>query len=405
MQPVRTGLFYQWMSTPSLQKVVQAFPQPEHNLYFVGGCVRDSLLGRSVHDIDLASPLSPDHVAFHLEQAGIPFLEIGRDFGTIMALTDGTSYEITSFRKDIETDGRWAKVCYTDNLMEDAARRDFTINALYLTPTGQLYDPWSGLDDLAIGRLAFIGEPRARIQEDYLRILRFFRFYAWFGRAYPDLATLEACRSLARFLQHISAERIRSEFIKLLSAPTPLVALQLMHQTKIVESFMGISLNLQGFARLQHIESTLGIQAPPLFRLKILLAEHARVLKSRFAFSNRDKAYLDALDLFPTLHHQSLQQWLYEYGTEIAQAFILMKGLTHDLTYDTFPDLQHQWQQTLHWQKPIFPLKGEDALRLGLTGPKVGRALKAVEQWWIQKAFQPSRAECLQQLNNFKETP
>jgi poly(A) polymerase len=397
MQPQRTKQLFDWMQAPALQKVVAAFSSLPNALYFVGGCVRDSLLGRPFGDIDLASPLTPDKVALYLQKAGIPFKEVGKTFGTLMAVVEGQSFEITSFRRDIETDGRWAKVSYTSNLLEDAARRDFTMNALYLTPSGDLYDPWGGIDDLRNGCLRFIGEPAARIQEDYLRILRFFRFYAWVGRVPPDAATLDACQKLATNLTRISGERIRAEFMKLLAAPDPSKSLDMMAATQLTDSFLGIPLHVSDFKRLQQVEAFLHVQASPLVRLSILLGSKLIDNLQRFAFSNKESSLLEKIAGYSHYAQQPIHEWLYRQESEIAQAFIFLKAMQEGLSATLHTD----WQQISTWQRPHFPLTGHDAIKIGLQGAAIGQALQAVEDWWIGEHFQPTYTECLKQLQGY----
>ncbi len=397
MEPVQTKLFFDWMRDDCLQKLLHAFPDPDKNLYFVGGCVRNSLVNYPVSDIDIATPLSPEEIVSYLNQVQIKYTEIGRAHGTIMAFVGHKSYEITTFRRDIETDGRWAKVHFTSSLQEDSARRDFTINALYLTCQGDLYDFYNGREDLAQGRLQFIGNPIQRIREDYLRILRFFRFYAFFGQQIPDHKTLNACESEACHLAQISGERLRSEFLKMLNAPDPTASLNFMNQAHVTTKGLNAFLKIDDFKQLLLIESDLNVQASPLLRLYILFKDHWREIAIRFALSNLEKKTLANYAFYPEIRNQSVHYWLYYYGVEVAQAFIFFKNLETYLKEIA----KEQWMATFKWIKPVFPLNGHDAILLGLQGPVIGQALHAVEKWWVAENFQFSRAECLKKLKSF----
>ena len=216
-----------WMEKPSTQTVMNALQSDGRDARFVGGCVRDSLIGRSeISNIDIATPIEPDGVIALLEQAGLRAIPTGLEHGTITAVFEGEVFEITTLRRDIDTDGRHAKIAFSDNWLTDAQRRDFTINAIYCDVKGALYDPLGGSKDLKSGKVRFVGNAEKRISEDFLRILRFFRFYAHFGSNTPDAEAISACTKSADKLKTLSGDRIRSELIKWLAAHSPIESLK-----------------------------------------------------------------------------------------------------------------------------------------------------------------------------------
>lgn len=221
-----------WLTCPATTALLSAFPQAEKNVRFVGGCVRDHLIQKETSDLDLdlATTLTPDRVLEALAKKKIRTVPLGIKYGSVLAILDGHRYEISTLRRDVQTDGRQALVAFTQDWEEDARRRDFTFNALYLSPDGFLYDPWNGIHDLQNKYVRFIGDPYQRLQEDYLRILRYFRFQAWYGGPLFDTRALEACGDYAPKLQALSGERIATELFKLLRAPHPGPSLQAMDQ-------------------------------------------------------------------------------------------------------------------------------------------------------------------------------
>ena len=223
---------------PETQAVLAALGADGTELRFVGGCVRDAVAGRPVKDVDLATPDPPERVTALLERAGIKAVPTGLEHGTVTAVSGGRPFEVTTLRVDVETYGRRARVAYTDDWQADAARRDLTINALSCAPDGTLYDPFGGLGDLRGGRVRFIGDPRQRIREDYLRLLRFFRFHAHYGKGGPDPEGLAAATELAAEATDLSGERVRDELLKLLAADDPLPVLELMHAHGVLRSFL-----------------------------------------------------------------------------------------------------------------------------------------------------------------------
>lgn len=381
-----------WLTTPVPQRLLGAFSRHGHTLRFVGGCVRDSVLGRPIGDLDAATPATPQHVLALLEAEDIPCIPTGLAHGTVTARIDGQPIEITTLREDTACDGRHADIRHTDDWERDAARRDFTMNALYLDAHGHLYDYFNGAADALAGRVRFIGQAQARIREDYLRILRFFRFYATHGAAPADTEALAACADEAAGLEGISGERIRTEMFKLLAAPNPAPSLMFMEQYGVLRRLGMAALNIPPvFAHSP---------ADPLLRL-LLLLEHgnAAALAERWRFSNAERArLLQALEApVPPM-----------IADADAKACLRRQGVT------AFRDHVWRWyaahsQEEAHarrllalpdtWEIPVFPLSGKDLLAHGIpAGERMGRLLDELEARWEASGYTLSRDRLLGSL-------
>src|SRR5882724_8262937 len=227
-----------WMADPSVRTLLGALARAGIAARFVGGCVRNTVVGRPVEDIDIAVDRPPETVMRALEAAALKVVPTGIKHGTVTAIVRGRSFELTTLRRDVETDGRRAVVAFTDDWLEDAKRRDFTFNAMYADPDGTIWDPFDGRADLLAGRVCFIGDPDQRIAEDHLRILRFFRFYAWFGRSPLDGAGFDACRRNVGSLSSLSAERVAKELLRLLAALAPADALEAMAEAGALDHWL-----------------------------------------------------------------------------------------------------------------------------------------------------------------------
>lgn len=388
-----------WMSDTATATVLGALGADGAQLRFVGGCVRDAAVGRPVKDIDIATPDRPERVIELLGRAKIRVVPTGIAHGTVTAVVDGKPFEITTLRRDVETYGRHAKVEFTDDWVADASRRDLTFNAMSLTPEGELFDPFDGLADLAAGRVRFVGDPRQRIEEDVLRLLRFFRFHAHYGKLSPDEAALAACRELAPKLSGLSGERVQAELLKLLAAPDPAAVVALMRDQEILKHLLPEASAIDRLAGLVRVEA----KPDPVRRLAALLVDGegaARRVGERLKLSNADRDRLLQLagpaDLAPTLEPRQRRLQLYRLGEP------LYRDRVH-LGWAVAPKSEAEaWRQLLAVADqpiPEFPLKGRDALELGLeAGPEVGRLLAAVERWWIEGDFQADRKACLKQL-------
>lgn len=392
------------IANPAVRRIMEIAREGHGEARVVGGAVRDLLLGRSVGEIDFAATLPPEKTSELLIKAGLKAVPTGIDFGTVTAVIDGKGYEITTLRHDIETDGRRAKVAFTDDWRGDAARRDFTMNALYVDRDGKLYDYFDGQKDLEAGLVRFIGDARARIEEDVLRILRFFRFYAWFGRGAIDADGFAACRGLAHLIPQLSVERVWREIVKLLAADNPAPSWQLLIDAKILD---GVLPEAQNAARLQSlIAIEKKYETPPsaLRRLAALLPAQeasAQNIAQKLKLSKREAAHLEQLLTLPSrlagkLDPVPFRRALYESGVEAARDAALLTGAMRPEN-----DLEPVLAAAAEWNNPTFPLQGGDLLKLGMTpGPAMGVLLHELEERWVAGDFRLSREECLALARN-----
>lgn len=396
-----------WMSSSETRAVLDALAASGAAARFVGGCVRDAVLGRPIADIDIATDAPPESVMASLKDAGLKVVPTGIEHGTITAVSGGRAYEITTLRHDVETDGRRAVVAFTDDWEADAARRDFTMNALSLEPDGSLHDPFNGVADLQAGRVRFVGEPRQRIAEDVLRLLRYFRFYAHYGRPPPHAESLAACREMAHLLPRLSAERVRVELLKLLAAPDPAPVIRLMRDEGVLEHFLARATEIERLGRLVKVEDALGLD-DPLRRLASLLPVDgvtAAHLAQGLRLSNRERDRLVAMAepvriLSPSMDGPSRRSALYRIG---ADAWVdLVVTAWAEAGADPDDPAWHDLYETVDdWTEPRFPLAGDDVKRLGVPeGAAVGELLRMVEEWWIESDFQADRKACLEKLRD-----
>ncbi len=394
-----------WMTAPESRAVFDALVAGGADARFVGGCVRDAWLGRPVKDIDIATHAPPERVMELLAAAGIRAIPTGIAHGTVTALSGGRPYEITTLRRDVESFGRHARVEFTDDWMEDAARRDLTMNALSCTADGLVHDPFGGLADLAAGRVRFVGDARRRIAEDVLRLLRFFRFHAHYGRGAPDADALAACTELAPRLPTLSGERVRGELFRLLTAPGAAAVWRLMIGQGVMAPLLPTATATGRLDRLARLEHDLDEPPDPTRRLAAVLEEEDRAgalaVAGTLRLSNGERDRLAALveppvALSPADDRIRLRQALYRVGdAALYRDLMLMAALDCggplDLTAlraaravaDDLPALR-------------LPIAGRDLLALGVgRGPGLGRLLKQVEAWWIAADFRPDHAACL----------
>lgn len=385
----------EWRRSAGLRAIVDCLRDDGEAPRLVGGAVRDALLGLPVSDIDIATPLTPPEVMIRLESAGLRAIPTGIEHGTVIALADDAKAEVTTLRRDVSTDGRHAIVAFSRDWKEDAARRDFTINALYADPeSGEVFDYFGGLSDLDTGLVRFIGDPEARIAEDHLRILRFFRFHTRFGKGAPDQASLNACMKAADSLSALSAERIADELLKLLSLPDPANSVQLMIDGGILAHFLPEAEKSGGdaIARLVQREQSACVTPSPIRRLAALLPCDAtttdRVAK-RLKLSNKHREELAALASVARPYAQQARSIAYRLGMEAARDLIMLRAD------------DREWQSALaaldNWTPPIFPIKGGMLIARGLPqGKLVTETLRAVENQWIDEGFpDPERANAI----------
>jgi poly(A) polymerase len=366
-----------WRERPGLDRLAEALGAGDGAARYVGGAVRDTLLGLPVADIDVATRHAPDIVVERLEAAGIKAIPTGIAHGTITAVSAGTVVEVTTLRRDVATDGRHATVAFTDDWEADAARRDFTINALYADPlTGAVYDWFGGLDDLAARKVRFIGDPYRRIAEDHLRILRFFRFHARFGpddQAAIDRAALDACTDRANDLMALSRERIAAELLKLLVAPRAVPVIALMVDRGIFRPVLPEIADVAALVALATREATAGIAPDAIRRLAALIpAEAAEGIGARLRLSKADRKRLEAAR--GELGREGARALAYRVGPTTATDRLLLAGVALD--------------EVQGWAPPRLPLGGGDLVARGIArGPDVARALRQIETRWIAEGF------------------
>jgi poly(A) polymerase len=369
-----------WLDDPVTQQVCALFTQAGHQIWFVGGCVRNALLGAPVSDLDLTTDATPDVVMHLATAAGLRAIPTGIDHGTVTIAAKNASFEVTTFRRDVATDGRRAVVRFADNIRDDARRRDFTINALYAGADGVVADPLGGLADLDARRVRFIEDPDQRIKEDYLRILRFFRFFAWYG-GYdgPDIAALAAVAANIDGLASLSRERVTAELFKLLAAPDPAPAMASMAATGALARILPGADSVP-LAVLVHIEAQAGLAQSPIRRLAVLGGDPQSALR----LSRQEAQALDWIrsDL-------SLDALAYRAGADAAidKAAIIAASLGQELDPNTAQNAQFAARQ-------VFPLVAAD-LMPALQGPALGAALKAAEARWIASGFTLTKADLL----------
>lgn len=390
-----------WMTAPETKAVLAALAAGGAAPRFVGGCVRDAVLGRTGRDIDIATPESPDTVMARLAAAKIHAIPTGVEHGTVTAVIGKRHFEITTLRTDVETYGRRAKVAFIDDWAGDAARRDFTINALYADADGTLYDPAGGLADLAAGRVRFVGRAAERIREDALRILRFFRFFARFGRGEPDREALAACRDAAASLAILSGERVAGELVRLLGTDDPVPAVKLMAEIGVLQRLLPEGDGVARLERLVEIERGLRL-ADAWRRLAALLPARADAIErvaDALRLSNAERARLLASAAPPEplpvpLDARAARCTIYRIGADIFRDLVLL-----DWAGGRIADGRTWLELGATWPKPDFPLGGADAKALGMTeGRALGDALRTVESWWVAGDFQADRAACLARL-------
>lgn len=369
-----------WRTREGLDRLLHAMGADDGLARYVGGAVRDTIMGIAVNDIDIATPLAPDDAMRRLQQAGIKVIPTGIAHGTVTAVLAGGPIEITTLRRDVSTDGRRATVAFSNDWREDAARRDFTINALYADPlTGAVFDYFGGLADLEAGRIRFIGDALTRIAEDHLRILRFFRFHARFGRGAPDAEALTACRQRARDLMALSRERIADELTKLLTLPDPFPTIALMLENGILAPALP-EIDQAGLDRLGALliqEREIGASPDAIRRLIALLPQDTAAadgVASRLRLSNAQRKRIAAA-LAPD--PRDPVEALYRLGEE---------GALDRLLLDC--DAATQWARIRDRDRPVFPLRGGTLVARGLTaGPRVAQAMQAIERRWIEEGF------------------
>ncbi len=405
-----------WMETDGMKRVLAAIAADGKEARFVGGCVRDALLGRPVKDVDIATPETPDRVMALLEAAGIKALPTGIEHGTVTAVIGGETCQITTLRRDVSTDGRRAAVAFTDDWRADAERRDFTFNTLSATPDGMVYDYFNGRQDLNGRVIKFVGHAGERIEEDRLRVLRFFRFIGTLDMRIGREGDLEACIRAAPRLTELSRERIRDEIMKILSSEMHSDVIRMMRNKGILEHILPEIGEPTALARLKRLETDAAgfesVRPDPIRRLACILDTDDEGVESvcrNLVLTNKEKRRLKALHrpgwrADPEISEADFERVLQRLGPEITLDLILIDW-AHGLAEapPLPPGHTGKWQaliaKTESWQAKIFPLNGHDVMALGIEeGPEVSRHLDAVEAWWEEGGFAAGRAACLARL-------
>ncbi len=402
-----------WMAAAETVAVMAALTADGGEARFVGGCVRNALLKRPAQDIDIATVEPPERVIALLEAAAIRALPTGIEHGTVTAVVGDRHFEITTLRVDVETDGRHARVRFVDNWQTDAARRDFTINTLTCTANGDIYDPFNGIDDLAQGQVRFVGLAKERIEEDLLRVLRFFRFYASYGRPPADIDALAACRAAAPRLGELSGDRVRKELFRILLAPNPADTIVLMRGEKVLDTVLPEAgdvgrLRIMGWLETNAMRMD-SVRPDALRRLAALLdtrVEDTIEVARRLNLSNSDARRLAAiarpsftvgLELDGPGRRRLLQ---HQDAKTVRDVALLTWAAARSIEPSRAAGQTEGWQMLLReaedWTPHELPIDGDDVLALGIApGPRIGELLDAVTEWWEDGDFAADRDACL----------
>lgn len=394
----------EWLRDASLQRVLAVLANGGA-ARVAGGAVRNALIGLPVADIDIATTHRPERVTELAKAAGFSVHPTGLPHGTVTVVAGGDGarepFEVTTLRVDEETDGRHARVAFTDDWEADARRRDFTINALYCDAGGEILDPVGGYPDILARRVRFVGDPEARIREDYLRILRFFRFHARYGEGAPDAEGLAACTALKDGIARLSAERVRDELLKLLVAPGAPPTLAVMQEAGILPLVLPVAADLARFGRMAGTDARHALTPDAVLRLAALapgIAGNAWRLRLSNAEQARLKALEDAGAPSPALREPERKVVLYQLGSETWRDAVRLSWASNGKAGD-----DAGWLELLalpgRWSPPAFPVTGEDLLARGLKpGPEIGETLRRLEDWWVASGFAASKADLLSKL-------
>ncbi len=395
-----------WLKAAETQKLIATLEAARAGgSRFVGGCVRNTLMSREVDDIDVATQLTPDEVVSVCKQAGFAAHPTGIEHGTVTIVVNHRPFEVTTLRRDVSTDGRRATVAFTESWEEDAARRDFRMNALYADAQGKVHDPTGGgLDDVRAGRIIFIGDAHTRIKEDYLRILRFFRFNAWYARGPLDPSGLSACADLVAGLDTLSAERVWKETKKLLGASDPRAAWEGM---SAIEARARALPELSNEARLDAlctIEADLMLHVDPMARVAAALTdqESAKAFARRLKLSNEERDRLvaalgDDVKITSYMSLREMRRAIYKLGNEVFRDRVMLAWAKAG------GEKAQQWRALVAhgqmWTPPKLPLSGDEVMGAGVpAGPKVGVILREVEDWWIDADFPDDKLSVVERL-------
>ena len=378
----------------------------KNSIYVVGGSIRDALLNREITDIDFATSLKPKTITEILNKENIKFIDVGIDHGTVTAIINERKFEITTFRNDIFTDGRHAQVSFSNSLEEDALRRDFTINAMYLDKGGNLIDPKDGKTDLENRVVRFIGNPDERIKEDYLRILRYFRFLALFGDISPDAEVMKTIKANLDKLSVVSKERQWNELKSILSLTAPNNAISAMSEIGLLDVYFdGTSIN-DAFVNLIEIESRISLSIDPILRLSTLIdnsLDKANTIIKKLPLSKSDSTDLLKLStlnkkIVSYMSMKEVRYLLYLLGRDGFQKQILVNW-AKDTNNKNEVNWRSLYEVAQSWEKPSFALTAKDVINMGISqGPMVGDILKEVEDWWAENDFIDDKFSLIERL-------
>ncbi len=383
-----TRIAESWLAAPATQAVCGALTGAGHQALPVGGCVRNALLGRPVSDIDIATDARPEAVMALVQAAGLHAVPTGIEHGTVTVVAEGRPFEVTTFRRDVATDGRHATVAFSTDLAEDAARRDFTMNALYCRPDGEVVDPLGGLADLRAGRVRFVGDPAARIAEDFLRILRFFRIHAWYGDPAGglDAEGLAACAAQQEGLAQLSRERVGAEMSKLLAAPDPAPAAAAMAAAGILGRVLP-GADAAALAPLVHAEAAAG--TAPRWQRRLAGLGWRAAWAAALRLSRADVRALDAVSAaLAGGGPPAADAW--RLGADAARDAALIRAAS--LGAPPPADLE---AEIARGAGAVFPVAADE---VGLEGPALGRALQRMEAAWVESDFSLDAATLLSRL-------
>ena len=409
-----------WFEKPALKRIFALLNADGGEVRIVGGAVRNALMDLPVVDVDLATTLTPDVVVARAKAAGIKAVPTGIEHGTVTLVIDGEGFEVTTLRRDVETNGRHAQVAFGTDWQTDAERRDLTINALYADEKGEIIDLIDGLPDIETGTVRFIGDAAMRISEDYLRILRFFRFFAHYGSGRPDADGLRASARAKDKLGTLSAERVWSELKKLLSARDPSRALLWMRQSGVLTEILPETekWGIDAIHGLVATEQALGWAVDPMLRLSAILPpdrDRLVALAAHLRLSKAEAAYLtywaSAPAADPELKETALDRLLYRQGVEgvktrLKLALVAARAdvSAGDTAMQKVARLSTLLARAEKFHRPGFPLSGVDVMAAGVeAGPKVGEVLKSLEEKWIDVNFSLDRAALTARLKDMLE--